>query len=454
MPIMKRLNILFALLLTLNLAACGGSSSDNETSSASTTPEEVEPQREYGIIVDGYTIANDTVRSGETLGGILGRRGISAVKVDRLDKASAEVFPLRQIRAGNAYTTFMRTEQDSSGSREILDYMVYHRNAIDYVVFGFVGDTVSVTLGQRPVDIVRQRRAATITSSLWGAIMEQELPYALAAEFEDIYQWTVDFFGIQEGDSFAVLYDEKFVDSTSVGIGRIWGAEFKHGGKTYYAIPFAQDEGKLRYWESTGESLRKQLLKAPLKYTRISSKFSNARLHPVYKVYRPHHGVDYAAPMGTPVHSVADGVVTFCGWGGGGGNTIKIKHPGNLMTGYLHLQKFAKGIKVGTHVSQGELIGYVGSTGTSTGPHLDYRIWKNGTAIDPLKIPQEPAEPIRAENKAEFEAIRDRVIAELEGRATEAEYITDDDIFRRKDEAQEAADSTSTATTEQPAEKR
>ena len=394
------------------------------------------------------------MRSGETLGGILGRRGISAVKVDRLDKASAEVFPLRQIRAGNAYTTFMRTEQDSSGSREILDYMVYHRNAIDYVVFGFVGDTVSVTLGQRPVDIVRQRRAATITSSLWGAIMEQELPYALAAEFEDIYQWTVDFFGIQEGDSFAVLYDEKFVDSTSVGIGRIWGAEFKHGGKTYYAIPFAQDEGKLRYWESTGESLRKQLLKAPLKYTRISSKFSNARLHPVYKVYRPHHGVDYAAPMGTPVHSVADGVVTFCGWGGGGGNTIKIKHPGNLMTGYLHLQKFAKGIKVGTHVSQGELIGYVGSTGTSTGPHLDYRIWKNGTAIDPLKIPQEPAEPIRAENKAEFEAIRDRVIAELEGRATEAEYITDDDIFRRKAEAQEAADSTSTATTEQPAEKR
>ncbi len=451
---MKRLNILFALLLTLSLAACGGSSSDNETSSASTTPEEVEPQREYGIIVDGYTISNDTVRSGETLGGILGRRGISAVKVDRLDKASAEVFPLRQIRAGNAYTTFMRTEQDSSGSREILDYMVYHRNAIDYVVFGFVGDTVSVELGQRPVDIVRQRRSATITSSLWGAIMEQELPYALAAEFEDIYQWTVDFFGIQEGDSFAVLYDEKFVDSTSVGIGRIWGAEFKHGGKTYYAIPFAQDEGKLRYWESTGESLRKQLLKAPLKYTRISSKFSNARLHPVYKVYRPHHGVDYAAPMGTPVHSVADGVVTFCGWGGGGGNTIKIKHPGNLMTGYLHLQKFAKGIKVGTHVSQGELIGYVGSTGTSTGPHLDYRIWKNGTAIDPLKIPQEPAEPIRAENKAEFEAIRDRVIAELEGRATEAEYITDDDIFRRKGEAQEVADSTSTATTEQPAEKR
>lgn len=443
---MKLLTRITTLLVVLVMVACGGSSTDN---TSNTTPEpiaEPEPELLYGIDIEGYTIENDTVRLGETVGGILGRRGISAVMVDRLDRAAMEVFPLRQIRADNAYTTFTRHEVDSLGERDVVDYVVYHRNAIDYVVFGFVGDSVSVSLGERPVTVVRQRREAVINSSLWGVIMEQNLPYALAAEFEDIYQWTVDFFGIQAGDSFTVIYDEKFVDDQSVGIGRIWGAEFNHGGKTYYAIPYAQEEGKLRYWEANGESLRKQLLKAPLKYTRISSKFSNSRLHPVHKVYRPHHGVDYAAPSGTHVHSVADGVVIFAGWGGGGGNTIKIQHAGSIVTGYLHLKGFAKGIRVGTRVSQGQLIGYVGSTGTSTGPHLDYRIWKNGTAIDPLKVPQEPAEPISEEHRARFEAVRDRVIAELEGKTEGFTPISEEDIFPVK--AEPATEATPTAETQ------
>lgn len=437
---MKRLHLLVALVVAMLSTACFNSGDE------SVAPEEVQPQepeRRYGIIVDGYTIEEDTVRLGETVGGMLGRRGISAVVVDRLDKAAKDVFPLRQIRADNPYTTFTRNYTDSLGSHSVLDYMVYHRNAIDYVVFGFVDDSVSVSLGSRPVRIERRRESATIESSLWGAIMEQDLPYSLAAEFEDIYQWTVDFFGIQKGDAFKVIYDEKFVDSTSVGIGRIWGAEFTHGGKTYYAIPYAQEEGKLRYWEANGESLRKQLLKAPLKYSRISSKFSYRRLHPVHRVYRPHTGVDYAAPSGTPVHSVADGTVIFRGWGGGGGNTIKIKHAGGLQTGYLHLKSFAKGIVVGSRVSQGQLIGYVGSTGTSTGPHLDYRVWKNGTPIDPLKIPQEPAEPIVEEHRARFEAVRDRVLAELQGTATEEQWIKEEDLFPSA--VSEVADTTAVA---------
>ncbi len=418
-----------AMLLMLGVA-CGGHSSENEDGNDINNAVEKVPSLLYGIDIDGYTIENDTVRMGETVGGILGRRGISAVMVDRLDKAAKEVFPLRQIRADNAYTTFTRHITDSLGERDVMDYVVYHRNAIDYVVFGFVGDSISVTCGQRPMELVRKSCRATINSSLWGTIMEQNLPYALAAEFEDIYQWTVDFFGIQAGDSFAVIYDEKIVDGETVGIGRIWGAEFNHGGKQYYAIPYAQQEGKLRYWEANGESLRKQFLKAPLKYTRISSKFSKSRFHPVHKVYRPHHGVDYAAPSGTPVHSVADGTVIFAGWDrGGGGNTLKIKHAGNLETGYLHLKGFAKGIRVGTRVSQGQLIGYVGSTGSSTGPHLDYRIKKNGTPIDPLKMPQEPAEPIAAAHKERFEAIRDRVVAELNGEEVVGGVITEQDIF-------------------------
>lgn len=428
MPIMKFTIRISALLMLIGMVACG-SSADTKSNDIEATPEVVEPEYLYGINIDGYTIASDTVRSGETVGGILGRRGISAVTVDRLDRTAKDVFPLRRIQADKAYTTFTRRVTDSLGDHDILDYLVYHIDAIEYVAFGFHADSVSITKGQNPVECVRQRREAVITSSLWGAIMEQGMPYALAAEVEDIYQWTVDFFGIQQGDSFTVIYDEKFVNGTSVGIGMIWGAVFNHNNKQYYAIPYAQEAGKLRYWESSGESLRKQLLKAPLKYTRISSKFSNSRLHPVHKVYRPHHGVDYAAPSGTPVHSVADGTVVFAGWGGGGGNTIKIKHAGNLQTGYLHLKSFAKGIRVGTNVSQGQLIGYVGSTGTSTGPHLDYRIWKNGTPIDPLKVPQEPAEPISEGHKARFEAVRDKVIAELEGTATEEQQITREEIY-------------------------
>ncbi len=428
---MKMIKHITALIMLAGMVACGGGSTDSKSDIKNQGDESVvvEPEYLYGIDIAGYNISNDTVRSGETVGGILNRNGISAVMVDRLDKAAVDIFPLRKIRADKPYTTFKRTVSDSLGEREVLDYLVYHIDAIEYVTFGFHADSVSVTKGENPMELVRQNRKAVINSSLWGAIMAENMPYALAAEVEDIYQWTVDFFGIQAGDSFSVIYDEKFVNGESVGIGRVWGALFNHNGKQYYAIPYAQEQGKLRYWEYNGESLRKQLLKAPLKFTRISSKFSNARLHPVHKVYRPHHGVDYAAPSGTPVHSVADGTVVFAGWGGGGGNTLKIKHAGNLQTGYLHLKSFAKGIKVGTKVSQGQLIGYVGSTGTSTGPHLDYRIWKNGTPIDPLKVPQEPAEPIAEAHKERFEAVRDRVVAELEGREIEAGYITDEDIF-------------------------
>lgn len=406
------------MLVAMVATACGGNSAESEQE-GTTVAEEVEPRIIYGIAVDDYRTTEGVVASGQTVGTLLAPYGVSAVTIDRLDKAAAEVFPLRQIRAGNRYTMFTRSGADSV---EHLDYMVYHRNPVDYVVFGFTGDSVSVSTGARDVKIVRRKHTAVINSSLWGAIMEQNMPNALAAELDDIYQWTIDFFGLQKGDGFTVIYDEKYIDTMCVGIGQVWGARFDHAGKSIYAIPFKQD-GKLKYWEEDGKSLRKQLLKAPLKYSRISSKFSNSRLHPVHKVYRPHHGVDYAAPTGTPVHSVADGVVTFKGWGGGGGNTLKIKHAGNLMTGYLHLSKYAPGISVGTRVSQGQLIGYVGMTGTATGPHLDYRIWKNGTPIDPLKVPQEPAEPISLANRAAFEWVRDRIVAELNGEVSDEERV-------------------------------
>lgn len=394
----------------------------------------------YGIEADDYLIKKDTIKTGETLGKILGRYGVSPQKIDQLDKVAKPIFPLSKIRADRPYTLFLK--QDSvAGDR--LDYFVYEKDVIEYVVFGFQNDTITITQGEKPVTIRRQKRSSTIESSLWGAIMRDSLPYSLAAEMEEIYQWTVDFFGIQKGDNFTVIYDEKLIDSTHVGIGRIWGAKFNHAGKDVYAIPFKQD-GKIQYWEYDGASLRKQLLKAPLKFSRISSGFSYSRLHPVHRVYRAHTGVDYAAPKGTPVRAVADGVVTFKGWGGGGGNTLKIKHAGNLVTGYLHLSKFASGINKGSRVSQGQLIGYVGSTGTSTGPHLDYRIWKNGTPINPLKVPQEPAEPIKKENMAQFEVMRERIVSELQGTATPDMIVTQlDSVVMVK------ADSTTEQTTAQ-----
>ena len=410
---------IFFTLATLALFAVSCNKQANQEEQQA---EVEEPQHTilYGIIADNYRTEQGEIGQGETLGKILARYGVSATTVDKLDKAAKDIFPLRQIRAGRPFTAFIAADSTGNGP---LDYFVYEKDVIEYVVFGFKGDSINITRGEKDVTIKRQRRSAVIESSLWGAIMRDSLPYSLAAELEDIYQWTVDFFGIQKGDHFTVIYDEKLIDTTHVGIGRIWGAKFNHAGKDVYAIPFRQND-KIQYWEFNGASLRKQLLKAPLKFSRISSRFSRSRLHPVHRVYRPHLGVDYAAPTGTPVHAVADGVVTFKGWGGGGGNTLKIKHAGNLVTGYLHLSKFAKGISQGTRVSQGQVIGYVGSTGTSTGPHLDYRIWKNGTNIDPLKVPQEPAEPIKQENMANFEHIRDRIVAELNGEASPEMIVT------------------------------
>ncbi len=411
---MKNSNILICALLWLGLACPSCTPKNGEDKE---TPQSIV----YGIVADDYRLETGEVAHGETMSKLLGNFGITPATVDRLDRASKEVFPLRNIRAGHKYTAFIH--EDSLHAPH-LDHLVYECNRTDYVVFSFIDDSIAVHQETKPYTLRRTKKSAVINSSLWGAIMEQNLPYALAAEMEDVYQWTIDFFGIQKGDSFTVIYDERFIDDTvSVGIGQIWGARFTQNGKDYYAIPFHQD-GKVRYWEADGNSLRKQLLKAPLKYSRISSRFSYARKHPIYKVYRPHTGVDYAAPKGTPVRAVADGVVVFKGWGGGGGNTLKIKHAGNLQTGYLHLSGYAKGITKGKRVVQGQLIGYVGSTGASTGPHLDYRIWKNGTPIDPLKIPQEPAEPIAKEQRAAFEFVRDRIMAELNGEVKDEERIT------------------------------
>ena len=411
---MKRI-LYIALTAAISVAMLACSSKDKSEGAAQVKKENIV----FGINADNYKLDRKKVESGESWSKILDGYGIGVRKVLTLEKLAEEVCPLRQIRAGNHYTTF--TRQDSTAV--YLDHLVYEKNLVEYVVFSFVGDSVAVTPGKRDVKITRTKKTATIKSSLWGAIMEAKLPYALAAEMEDIYEWTIDFFGIQEGDSFTVIYDEKFIDTVSVGVGRIWGAKFTHRKKDIYAIPFEQN-GKVHYWDKDGASLRKQLLKAPLKFSRISSGYTNARLHPVLRVYRPHHGIDYAAPAGTPVRSVADGTVIQKGPRGAAGHMVKIKHSGDLVSGYLHLSKYGKGIEVGTRVAQGQIIGYVGSTGRSTGPHLDFRLWKAGKPINPASVPQTSGEPLAKKHREKFNRAKALVLGELEGDVPDSMKLT------------------------------
>ena len=402
------------------LASCKGrGDSDAQQEETSQTESEAEIPTMYGIDYRDLVIEQGTVDAGQTAGAIFAKYGLSPLMTDKADKACQEIFNLRNIRAGNDYTVFI-----SNDSLSQLKHFVYEQNPTEYVVISFLGDSVNAHKHIKDVTVKRRSGETTIKTSLWNAMVDANMSPALAMELSEIYAWTIDFFGLQEGDKVKVIYDEQFVDSTRIGNGRIWGAIFTHGGKDNYAIPFMQD-GRVSYWDEKGQSLRKSMLKAPLQYSRISSRFSPSRMHPVLRIRRPHYGVDYAAPAGTPVVAVGDGTVIFKGWDSkGGGNVIKIKHNNTYETNYLHLRGFAKGIATGKRVSQGQVIGYVGSTGVSTGPHLDYRIKRNGTPIDPLKMVAEPAEPISKENMTKFEFVRDRIMAELADSLPEELRIT------------------------------
>lgn len=415
--------IFVVAIIVISVRSC--SSSDGGGKRAGSEELAVpEVKLRYGIEYEKYSLVEDVVGNGETLSHILGRYGVGPVDIDKIVNASKNTsFNLRNMRAGNSYTIFL--QEDSTSLEPV--WFVYEKSITDYVVVS-LKDSIYLYEGAKDMTVMRRKETADIESSLWNCMVDHKLHPALSCEMEDIFGWSVDFFSLQNGDTFTVIFDEKYIDTTRVGVGRVYGAVFHHNGKDYYAIPFVQD-GKVVYWDENGNSLRKQLLKAPLKYSRISSRFSNSRLHPVLKIRRPHHGVDYAAPSGTPVVAIADGTVISRGWDSkGGGNTLKIRHANNLTSGYLHLKGFAKGIATGKHVSQGDVIGYVGTTGVSTGPHLDFRLWKGGTAIDPLKAPSNPIEPIAQQNKERFNAIRDRIMAELRGEVPDSVQIHDTDL--------------------------
>jgi murein DD-endopeptidase MepM/ murein hydrolase activator NlpD len=268
-------------------------------------------------------------------------------------------------------------------------------------------------MGKNKVDTLTQVATGVIETSLYNAIMDAGGSPMLVNELADVYAWEIDFFGLQNGDAFKVIYERFEVNGEEAGMGKIITSWFLHQGNPFYAVQYDQGEG-IEYFDEEGQSLRKTFLKAPLRFSRISSRFTYSRLHPILKIRRPHTGVDYAAPRGTPVVAVGDGIVTMAAYKGGGGNTVKIRHNSNYTTAYLHLSGYGKGIRKGTKVKQGQVIGYVGSTGLSTGPHLDFRFWKNGKPVDPLKIDPPSANPINENHKETYNAIMRQMISKLD----------------------------------------
>ena len=361
---------------------------------------------EYGLPVDSFLIDTCRIKDGETLGGLLTRGGATAQQVSGISRIPKSEFDVRSLRAGKEY--LLLSQRDTAGVKRLC-FMVYKPSLREAVVLHLT-DSIHVERHEKQLQSAPKHAEVVIQSSLWNAMAGNNLPVELALELSEIYAWTIDFFGLQKGDSIKVVYDELYVDSTRVGIGRIYAADFYHGKKWQEAFWFDADTlapaGKpfRGYFDADGNSLKKAFLKAPLNYKRISSRFTYARRHPIYKVVRPHTGVDYAAPAGTPVVSIGDGTVIFKAYHGGGGNTVKIRHNSTYTTAYLHLQGYAKGLAVGQRVSQGQLIGYVGSTGSSTGPHLDFRVWKNGTPVDPLKMISPPSEPVPAAYRQMFDS--------------------------------------------------
>ena len=370
--------------------------------------------------LDSLDCRSGKVRSGQFFSTLLTSLGLSASEAYDLSQACDSVFDVRTLRVGNTYSAYhgrpssvIPSGHEGRVGESVLQYLVYDRDRSSQIVFQ-CQPPYKTWVYEKPVTVERRYADVTISNSLWVDMVDAGVSPNLILSLSDIYAWTVDFFGLQKGDRFRVLYDEKMCDGEVLSVDTVRYAVFTHNGSDLPSVMYDQKDGGNIYWNEKGESMRKAFLKAPLKFSRISSGFSYARRHPVTKKVRPHTGVDYAAPVGTPVMSIGDGVVTSVKHEGAGGKTVRIRHNSVYSTAYLHLSKYGKGIAPGKRVRQGEVIGYVGSTGRSTGPHLDFRVWKNGSPINPLKMDSPPAEPLKEAHKAEFERMHEKYKAQID----------------------------------------
>lgn len=405
---MKVIHTLFLTLSVVVLASCSSGKSEDaavESQAAVDTTATLTGVDAALAKMQSMRIVEGKVKSGEFFSVLMTNLGMGGTPAYNLAESCKDVFDVRNLRVGNPYKAYY--EED------VLKYVVYTQDRISSIIFDCTELKAYAT--KKEVTTVRKYVDVTIKSSLWNDMVAAGASPGVIMSLAEVYAWTVDFFGLQKDDRFRVLYDEKVSGDEVVGIDGIRYAIFSRRGKDIPMIMFDQKDKGNTWWTDKGESMRKPFLKAPLKFTRISSGFTYARKHPVTGKVRPHTAIDYAAPTGTPVMSIGDGVVISCKYEGAGGNTVRIKHNSTYTTAYLHLSRYAKGLKAGDRVRQGEVIGYVGSTGRSTGPHLDFRVWKNGQPINPLKLEGAGSGEIeKVKDKAGFERAKASYLAEVD----------------------------------------
>ena len=353
--------------------------------------------KEFGYVLNDYTVKRDTIKSGDSFGQILENNNLFYPKIYNIVQETNKIFNIRKINVGRPYTILY-----SKDSLEIPELFIYQPNPIDYVVVS-LSDSIWAERKQKEVELKSLEASGTIYSSLSETMESLKLSPLLTNELSEIYAWNIDFFRLEKGDNFKIMYTSKYVnDSVYIGLNRIHNAYFEHRGKPFYAVEFKTDSLRniYEYFDENGKNLRRAFLLSPVQFSRISSRFNLRRKIAYYGKIKPHYGTDFAAPVGTEIRATAAGRVVKSGYTRGNGYYVTIKHNATYSTQYLHMKQ--RGLKVGTYVSQGDRIGYVGMTGYTSGPHVCYRFWKNGKQVDPLKQKLPEAKPISNTLKEEY----------------------------------------------------
>lgn len=407
--------ILFGIMLywnTGNLDRLRASATNAENVEIGAFPITV-PTMKYGFAIDTFQVIEGEVQNGQFLADLLMSQQVDYPSVEQIVTNAKGVFKVNTLRVGRPYAFLTKD------STQRADYFIYEPNIYEYVVI-HLKDDLQVERVERPITTEVRAAAGEIKSSLWQAMTDAGMSFELADKMESALQWAVDFHHLQKNDQFKLVYDQNFVEGEFAGIGKVHAAYYKNASKEFHAIYYESEDGEIKgYYDLEGRPMKGAFLKAPVKYSRISSYYNLNRFHPILKRRRPHYGTDYAAPYGTPIVAVGNGVVTKASYTSGNGNYVKIRHDKTYETQYLHMQKFAKGIRPGAYVEQGQVIGYVGSTGLATGPHVCFRFWKNGRQINHLKLSFPDPDPLPEEEMSRFAEVRDGYLAQLES----AEFV-------------------------------